>query len=66
MKVSYSQIREIQDSIQKVGYQAHYVLGAYEVLLANIVADLPKAKQLDAMRALESLAARVQSVATGE
>ena len=66
MKVSYSQIREIQDSIQKVGYQAHYVLGAYEVLLANIVADLPKAKQLDAMRALESLAARVQNVATGE
>lgn len=66
MKVSYSQIREVQDSIQKVGYQAHYVLGAYEVLLASIIADLPKAKQLDAIRSLESLAVRVQSVATGE
>jgi hypothetical protein len=66
MKMTYSEIRDLQDTIPKNGWQAHYVLGAYEVLLASIVADLPKTKQLDAKRALENLASRAKSVATGE
>jgi len=64
-KLYYSQIREVQDTIEKSGMQGHYVLGAYEVMLANIIADLPKHKQMEAIRTFESLALRVKSIDSG-
>lgn len=64
-KLTYSQIREVQDTIEKAGMQGHYVLGAYESMLASIIADLPKHKQMDAIRSFESLALRVKSIDSG-
>ena len=66
MKANYTQIRDLQDSISKTGWRAHYVLGAYEVLIASIIADLPKTKQADAIKSLQNLAIRAATVATGE
>ena len=60
-KVTYQEIRSIQDTITTTGYAANYVLGAYEVLLAQIVADLPAYKQKEAILSLESLKKRVDT-----
>ena len=66
MKANYTQIRDLQDSISKTGWRAHYVLGAYEVMLASLITDLPASKQKDALDALKSLHLRVLNVETGE
>ncbi len=61
-KMTYQQIRNVQDTIPCNGYRASYVLGAYEVMLAQLVAELPAAKQADVIRSLESLKARAEKI----
>ena len=61
-KLTYSQIRDAIETVPTVGYQAHYVLGAYQALMASIVADLPKHKQAEFVRSLESLATRTAEI----
>jgi hypothetical protein len=59
MKLKYSDFREMQDKINTSGYAANYVLGCYEVLIAQIGAELSQAKQKDLMASLENLKKRV-------
>ena len=62
MKVTYQEVRTAMDKIQKSGMQAHYVLGAYEVMLANLIADLPARSAKEEMLALERLAIRAAEI----
>lgn len=67
-KMTYQDFRTATDKVTEsipVGnpYTYAYVVGAYETMLAGIAADLPKAKQADVLRALESLAKRVAEMA---
>ena len=61
MKKTYAEIRDLQDTINTTGYAANYVLGAYEVLLAQIISELPATKQKDAVQSLENLRNRVKN-----
>jgi hypothetical protein len=61
-KMTYSDVRTLQDSIPKSGMQGHYVLGAYEVMFADLVADLPKHKQAEYRSAMERLAERARQI----
>jgi hypothetical protein len=61
-KVTYQEVRTALDKIQKSGMQAHYVLGAYEVMLANLIAELPARSAVEEMKMLESLANRVSTI----
>lgn len=61
-KMTYQDVRKVLDVVEKSGMQAHYVLGAYEVMLADLIANLPKHKQIEAIRSLESLSSRVKSI----
>ena len=62
MKVTYQEVRAKLDQIQKSGMQAHYVLGAYEVMLAELIADLPARSAKEEMLALDRLAERVSQI----
>jgi hypothetical protein len=42
--------------------RAHYTLGAFSVLIADLAADLPKYKQAEVIRALDSLKTRVEII----
>ena len=58
-KFTYSEIRQAQDQVPTEGLAANYVLGAYESLIAQIVAyDLPLSKQQEFLRSLEALKVR--------
>ena len=59
MKLTYADFRNMQDTISTTGYAANYVLGCYEVLIAQMGADLPKHKQKELMLSLENLKKRV-------
>jgi beta-mannanase len=61
-KMTYQDVRKVMDTIEKNGMQAHYVLGAYEAMMADLIANLPKHKQNEAIRSFESLAQRVKSI----
>lgn len=61
-KMTYSDIRTVQDTIPKAGMQGHYVLGAYEVMLADLIATLPKHKQAEYVESMQRLAARASQV----
>ena len=61
-KLTYSQIRDVMETVHTQGSKAHYVVGAYTVLLVNIVAELPKHKQAEFVRSIESLAVRVSDI----
>ena len=61
-KLTYSDIRNVMDTVPTQAAQAHYVVGAYQVMLAGIVADLPKHKQAEFIRSIESLAIRVSEI----
>lgn len=64
-KLTYVEIRNLQDTIQHRGNSAPmaYMLGAYESLIASIVAyDLPAHKQKEFVRSLESLRERVAQI----
>ena len=61
-KLTYGDIRETQDSIPVNGMQGHYVLGAYGVMLADLIADLPKHKQAEYVDSLKRLAVRAAEI----
>ena len=63
-KMTYQDFRTATDKVTESiptgnPYTYAYVVGAYETMLAGIAADLPKHKQVELMRGLESLAKRV-------
>jgi len=64
MKKTYQDFRAATDKVTEsipVGnpYTYAYVVGAYEVMIADLAASLPKARQEDVLRSLQSLAKRV-------
>lgn len=61
-KLTYSDVRIVQDSIPTAGMQGHYVLGAYGVMLADLIAELPKHKQAEYVESLNRLAERAAAV----
>ena len=64
-KLTYVEIRNAQDQINHTGSLSAiaYTLGAYETLIASIVAyDLPIRKQQEFLRSLEALKARVEQI----
>ena len=61
-KVTYQEARDVMDKIQKSGMQAHYLIGAYEVMIANLIADLPARSAQEEMLTLERLANRVSAI----
>ena len=65
MKKTYQDFRAAMDKIPTAGMQGHYVLGTYEVILADLAASLPKARQEDLLRQLDSLRARVETIDSG-
>jgi hypothetical protein len=63
-KLTYQDFRAAADKVTEsigLGKSHHYayVVGAYEIMLADMAAALPKAQQEDVMRSLKSLAVRV-------
>jgi hypothetical protein len=61
-RLTYSEIRNVIDTVPTQAVQAHYVVGAYQALMASIVADLPKHKQAEFIRSIESLAVRAAQI----
>lgn len=61
-KMTYSDVRTLQDSIPVAGMQGHYVMGAYSVMIADLVSQLPKHKQAEYKDALERLALRASEI----
>lgn len=65
-KMTYSEMRDAVCAVTELsnGYnnRAHYTLGAFSVLIADIVADLPKHKQAEVIRSLESLSTRLATI----
>lgn len=65
-KKTYSEMREavcsVTDMSNGFDNRAHYTLGAFTVLIADIAADLPVKKQEDLLRSLESLKGRLFSI----
>ena len=45
-KMKYQEVRVEMDAIPKAGMQGHYVLGAYEVMLADLIAEIPASRPL--------------------
>ena len=66
MKKTYSEMRDLVLAVTDLsnGYnnRAHYTLGAFSVLIADLAADLPRAKQAEVIRALDSLKTRVEII----
>ena len=67
-KLTYVDIRNAQDQVTAAAIgnlnATAYALGAYESLIASIVAyDLPEHKQREFIRSLESLKTRVAEIA---
>lgn len=63
-KLTYQDFRTATDEVTKtigLGKSHHYayVVGAYEVMIADLAANLPKARQEEVMRSLKSLSVRV-------
>lgn len=61
-KMTYGEIRLVQDTIPKAGMQAHYVLGCYEAMLADMIESLPRHKQQEAVDTLARIAVRASQV----
>jgi hypothetical protein len=66
-KLTYQDFRTATDKVTESiptgnPYTYAYVVGAYETMLAGIAADLPKHKQLEVIRGLESLATRISEM----
>jgi hypothetical protein len=61
-KATYSEISAVAKEFSKVTrlhYDSYaYACGAYESILASIVADLPKHKQAEVLRNLQSMTAK--------
>lgn len=57
-KVTYSEIADSLREMSKVSMESRgtyaYATGMYESIIASLVADLPKHKQLEVLRSLES------------
>lgn len=62
-KLTYTDVRNSASVVTEMTLgepmKAQYVLGAMEVILASVVADIPKHKQMEVIASLESLAKRV-------
>ena len=63
-KMTYQDFRAATDKVTESiptgkPFTYAYVVGAYEIMLADMAANLPKAQQADVMRSLEALAKRV-------
>lgn len=65
-KMTYGEMRTAVCDVTEMsnGYsnRAHYTLGAFSVLIADLAADLPKHKQAEVIRQLESLKARLATI----
>ena len=61
-KLTYTDVRNMMDGIPCNGMQASYALGGLQVLVAAMVADLPKKKQDDFAQSIEALIARTKQV----
>jgi hypothetical protein len=61
-KMTYGDVRSVQDTIPTHGMQGQYVLGAYGVMLADLIADLPKHKQAEYIDSLNRLAVRARAI----
>lgn len=65
-KMTYGEMRTAVCDVTELsnGYinRAHYTLGAFSVLIADLAADLPKHKQAEVIRQLESLKARLATI----
>ena len=63
-KLSYAEIREIQDEIRPMGNHMAmaYALGVYEVLVADVMATLPERVQKEFVHNLETLKNRVDQL----
>lgn len=57
-KMKYQEVRVEMDAIPKAGMQGHYVLGAYEVMLADLIAEIPTHRQAEYVDSLRRLAVR--------
>lgn len=66
-KLTYTEIaadlRDTSDVVLKRKGSYAYVTGTYESILANLVADLPKHKQMEVMRLLQGVRERMQESA---
>jgi hypothetical protein len=61
-KMTYGDVRVLQDSVPTAGMQGHYVLGAYGAMLADLIADLPAKKQAQYVETFARLAERAKQV----
>ena len=61
-KMTYGDVRALQDNIPTNGMQGHYVLGSYGVMLADLIEALPAKKQAVYKELLEGLAKRAAEV----
>lgn len=61
-KMTYGEVRTLQDTIPKAGMQAHYVLGCYEAMLADMIESLPRHKQQEAVDTLARIALRAKEI----
>ena len=64
-KLSYSEMSEVIDAVTATSHgdskKAYYLIGSLQVLMAELAADLSKAKQLKLLRDLEFVANRVKN-----
>lgn len=61
-KMTYGDVRALQDNIPTMGMQGHYVLGSYGVMLADLIEALPAKKQAVYKELLEGLAKRASEI----
>lgn len=62
-KVTYNDVRTLQDTIATTGYASDYVLGAYGVMIAEMISEMPASKQKAYMEDLKNLKQRVDLLA---
>lgn len=66
-KLTYCELRDATEKVTQLTYtkpmRAQYVLGAFEVMLAQMAVDLPRHKQLELIESLDRLASRAKDIA---
>ena len=63
-KMTYQEVRDVNDKVMSLTLgspaRAHYTLGALDSMLGHLVADLPKHRQQEYVRSMESLVNRLK------
>lgn len=61
-KMKYQDVRIAMDAIPTTGMRGHYVLGAYQVMLADLIAEIPAHRQAEYMDSFRRLAERAAEI----